>query len=215
MKTMRFILTIFLLTNIMVGCEEDPIFEPVVKGDAYPVPTSIKAGQPVTIKYSSSKDVTVVTINGAAVPISAGSVTYTPTTTTDYIVKFIGPNNITDQKSFTVNVEPIVVVDPNKARTDSLCSKGLYLTEEKVLVDGVWTYTNLQEVQKTSPLYFYTNGKYEKFSPNGTLVANGNWSWDGPNTINMDGGIYKYSLTDTQFKRFKRNDTGIEIYTFK
>lgn len=215
MKSKAFIFSIFLIT--LFACKDDnvpetPVPIPAMFAEAYASPSSVPYNGATTLIWKS-QSVISITKDGIPLPTKNGSEDLTSLIKdTSFTFEFKGLDGqvITKSVFITVGVQPI------PTRTDSLCAKALYLTEEKVLVDGVWTYTNLQELQMTSPLYFYPNGKYKKFRPDGiTSLASGTWSWDGPNTINMDGWGYKYLLTETQFMRFKRNDTGIEIYTRK
>lgn len=217
---MKSILTFFVVAFIAVviyRCSPSATTEPEIKTVAeakawVEPPTIVPYGGNATLFWEST-NVTSVTINGTQVPNpNKGSEELKSLTSNiSHILVFKG----IDGQLITKTVDIIVEAKPIPTRTDTLCAKPLYPTEEKVLVDGKWTYTNLYEIEKNSPLYFYPNGKYERIKPDGTLMANGTWSWSGPNTINMDGGIFKYSLTATEFMRFQRDDTIIEIYTRK
>jgi hypothetical protein len=186
MKNQIFLLIIFLFT-ILSGCEEDIIpvppvvIDPVVSGTAYALPPSIVAGETTTITYTGSKDVISVTINGTTVSATSGSKAYTLTSTTTFTVKFVGPNNKIDEKSFTVNVtEPPVVVPTKLDTMTNLLCLGPFIPfkVEKELDSGVWDEQTMTEIEARIIWTFYKDGKFSHVDPLGIgLSFRGDWNF--------------------------------------
>jgi hypothetical protein len=188
MKNQIFLLIIFLFT-ILSGCEEDIIpvppvvIDPVVSGTAYALPTSILAGETTTITYTGSKDVISVTINGTTVSATSGSKAYTLTSTTTFTVKFVGPNNKTDEESVTVNVTEPPVVIPTKRDTiiNLLCSGSFKKVKLERKINDVWDELTMPEKETRRLLIFTKDGKYKDYDPLGI-----NLTFEGSYTISND-----------------------------
>lgn len=213
MKTLMFILTVFLLI-IINGCNEDILPVPpdviapvVVSGDINVFPTSIKAGETVTVSWDKLVNVTKVTINNTPVLIAEGSKTYTLTSTTTFNINLIGTNDKVIEKSAVVNV----VIDPDKARTDSLClNKYWKIINTKYLFEGKWYESNLSSEQLSLKSFYYPNGTMETFRPSdGKLVGNGKWAWAGKNSMKnpVSGETWEYKFVGTTIISTERNGT--------
>lgn len=186
---------------------------PVVTGDAWATLTRIPYGSSTTINWESSKDVTSVTINGVLASTTTGSVELKALKKdTTFVFVFTGINGQVISKTVSVTV----IIDPDKARTDSLClNKYWKMESERYLQDGTWRTSTFGEEELSLKDYYYPSGRMESIRPSDSkLIGSGTWAWYGPNSIKWnDAEVTTYKFTDTTFISYERN--GTIIMTFK
>ena len=218
MKTFLQCLVVVFVVFSLVKCSTEPEPEPpkeiVVSGNINVSPTSIKAGETVTISWSEMINVKTLIINDTPISISDGSKSYTLTSTTTFVVKFIGPNNEFDQKSFTVNV----TVDPDKARTDSLCLNKYWklISTKALLSNGTWGSDPLSEEELSLKRFYYSNGTMEIFRPSdGKLIGNSKWAWLGKNSIIWNNNqISTYKMYDNYYESYSSDGKTVSLYKY-
>lgn len=207
------IFLIGLFSILTLGC--DGPLAPLVPDEPDPVPilelaisasplNLVVGGQSTVVWNTNGND---CTLNGEVV-VSNGTMVVKPLNTTDYtLTSSLG--EIKKTSTITIIVEPASV----PTRTDTLCRDYWQLKETIYLFEGEWHTVNLQEGQKKTKRYFYSNNTFEAFLE-GSLIGNGNWQWLSADSILLSQERRAYKMTDTTLIVSGNSENAYGISTF-
>jgi hypothetical protein len=213
MKNLSILITVVFVVWAFISCDqENP--EPKLKS-SFSVSVS-----PDSVAYSGTINVTIVAENIVAVYLNGTKVDLLNFSilglVKDTVLNFsaTGSDNQGYTKSYTIKVaeKPVVVVP---TRNDSLCNLFSYwkIYSGKRFSEGNWYNIFFSEEELSFKQFYYINGWTEAFRPSDNkLMFNGNWSWVGIDSMQVNGGKFQYFFTDSTLVRSETNNKIITIY---